>query len=120
MEHLERSHTEYVNATQSKFESREAHWKSEAERLEKLNECDAARIKKLESDRSTVSQFKREMDTIKARNLELEDKIKRQEQYMKNRLLRDRSNVMNVPEGSSKPKHSYATQHSKSTYNNVL
>ena len=114
-------HAEYLTSTQSTIESREAHWKSEVQRLQKVNEFDAQRVKKLESERSTLNSFKREMDTLKARNQELEDKIKRQEQYMKNRLLKDRGNILNIPEGTSKPKHSYhATTHGRGTSNNVL
>jgi hypothetical protein len=82
VEHMESSHGEYVKAAKNTMESREEHWKSEAQRLQKLNENDSARIKKFESDRSNLSHFKRDMDTLKARNQELEDKIKRQEQVI--------------------------------------
>lgn len=119
VENLERSNTENAKSSQDKFESREMHWRNEVERLQKLNEFDSSRIKKLENERSNLSQFKREMDTIKARNLELEDKIKRQEQYMKNRLLKDRGNIMSAPEGSSKPKL-MSSSHSRAIHNNVM
>ena len=115
MEHLENKHAEYVKATQNTMVSREEHWKNEAQRLQKLNENDAARIQKFESDRLNLSHFKRDMDTIKARNQELEGKIKRQEQYMKSRLLRDRGNVLSVPEGSSKPKPTHAVSSASSS-----
>lgn len=102
VEHLEKSHEEFVINSKNTLESREEHWKDEARRLEKLNENDAARIRKYEAERANLSQSKREMDSLRARNKDLEDKIKRQEQYMKNRLLRDRGNLMNIPEASSK------------------
>lgn len=115
IEHLQSSHNKYVQAAENAKASREEHWKNEAQKLQKLNENDAARIKQFEAERSKLSHFKRDMDTLVARNSELEDKIKRQEQYMKTRLLRDRGSSINnranvlsgsgeVPEGCAKPK----------------
>jgi chromosome segregation ATPase len=100
-----KNHEDFIQASKHAIEAREEHWKNEAQRLQKLNENDSARIKKFEADRSSLSQLKRDLDTVKARNQDLEDKIKRQEQFMKTRLLRDRgssSNSLSAPEGSSK------------------
>lgn len=50
----------------------------------------------MERDKSTSER--REHDILKAKYATLEDKIKRQEAYMKSRLLKDRSNTLHVPD----------------------
>ena len=105
---MESSHIEYVQTSQHTLISREEHWQNEFERLENLNKTNAIRMKQFEAEQATQSHNRREKDTLVARNKELEDKIRRQEQFMKTRMLRDRGGGNHLsgggPEGSAKPR----------------
>ncbi len=82
---------------------RDEYWQNEISKIQKLSEMSNIRAQKLEAEKEKYLISRREIDTIRAKNMELEDKIQRQEQYMKNRLLKDRTNTLQMPEGSSKP-----------------
>lgn len=120
MEHAQKNHEQFVKASKHAIDTREEHWKNEAERLEKLNQTDSARIKKYEEERSNLTLFKREMDMLKARNQELENRLQRQEQQLKTRLLRDRGNTLGAPEACSKPTNSLAGRGSRAMQSNQL
>ena len=52
---------------------------------------------RLESEREKFTVHRKEVDVLNLKLKSYEDKIKRQEQYMKSRLLKDRSNMCVVP-----------------------
>jgi hypothetical protein len=81
-----------VAAEASKKET-EVHWQGEVQRVEGLVESANRRIQRLESERDHLTSALKEMNAVQKKNQELEDKIRRQEAYMKSRLLRDRSNL---------------------------
>eukprot|EP00602_Paraphysomonas_sp_CaronLab_P003570 CAMPEP_0185027636 /NCGR_PEP_ID=MMETSP1103-20130426/12889_1 /TAXON_ID=36769 /ORGANISM="Paraphysomonas bandaiensis, Strain Caron Lab Isolate" /LENGTH=410 /DNA_ID=CAMNT_0027561733 /DNA_START=79 /DNA_END=1311 /DNA_ORIENTATION=- len=98
------------------MEDRERYWKAEVNRLEKLAETNATRLQKLEVEREKYLSDKRDFDILKAKYSNLEDKIKRQEAYMKNRLLRDRSNTLHAPDAVLKPSMQNKTQRNSTVY----
>ena len=49
----------------------------------------------LEKEKDMLLLQRNEMDILRVKNCELEEKIKRQDQYMKSRLLKDKSNFGN-------------------------
>lgn len=63
-----------------------ARFKSEAESAIK-------KARKLEAEREVHLLQLKEMDLLRVTSSELEDKIKRQDQYMKSRLLKDKTNM---------------------------
>ena len=73
----------------------------EAMKTERICETLRLKVQSLEAERENHLLHKRDIDALRARNIELEDKIKRQDQYMKNRLLKDRSNTLHGPENLS-------------------
>lgn len=88
------------STAEARLREREEHWKMEAMKMERMNEALRLRVQGLEAERENHLLHKRDIDALRARNLELEDKIKRQDQYMKNRLLKDRSNTLHGPENN--------------------
>lgn len=60
-----------------------------------MNQLESAgrKLRKLEAEKAlTVSNYK-EADALRLKNSDLEEKIKRQDQYMKSRLLKDKTNI---------------------------
>lgn len=53
------------------------------------------KLRVLEKERDLLLLQRNETDLLKVKNGELEEKIKRQDQYMKSRLLKDKSNFGN-------------------------
>ena len=49
-------------------------------------------VRKLEAERDSNLFLQKDFDTLKLKNEELQEKIKRQDQYMKSRLLKDKTN----------------------------
>ena len=68
---------------------------AEAE-LRELQEALAKEREYRQAKQQLVSASAKEMLALQAKNQELEDKIRRQEQYMKSRLLKDRSNMQSA------------------------
>lgn len=50
------------------------------------------KLSKMEAEREVNASYQKDIMTLKMKNADLEEKIKRQDQYMKNRLLKDKSN----------------------------
>jgi hypothetical protein len=59
--------------------------KEEADTLSK-------KVKKLEEERDLTLSYRKDLDIFRLKNTELEEKIKRQDQYLKSRLLKDKTN----------------------------
>jgi DNA repair exonuclease SbcCD ATPase subunit len=78
----------------------QAMWNDETLRMKETIQIYATKLQKLESERSSYVANKREIDTAKAKIVELEDKIRRQDHYMKSRLLKDRTNTLHAPDVS--------------------
>ena len=51
------------------------------------------RLSKMEAERDVNASYQKDIVTLKMKNADLEEKIKRQVQYMKSRLLKDKSNI---------------------------
>lgn len=52
------------------------------------------RLHRIEAERDRYTVHKRETDVLRARVQELEDKIQRQEAYLRSRLLKDKTNTL--------------------------
>lgn len=68
----------------------------EKEEIEKKYEITLRKLNDFEMKNEVKNKIKtnnlKEIDTLKLKNIELEEKIKRQDSYMKNRLLKDKTN----------------------------
>lgn len=72
---------------------RDTEWQNELEKTEQISKSYIMKLQVYEQERERFSTYKRELDTSKVKITELEDKIKRQEQYLKTRILKDKTNV---------------------------
>jgi hypothetical protein len=100
---MTKAYEDYRHESKDDLHRREEYYKDEISKLEKFNEGLNIRVQKLEQEKEKLLISRRDMDQLKAKNMELEDKIHRQDQYMKNRLLKDRTNSLHAPESSAKP-----------------
>ncbi len=82
------------------IQQREEHWSNECRRIQRLSESAQLRVSKLETEKDMTISHRRDADILRAKNVELEEKIKRLEQQTKTRLLKDRTNLMH-PEAIS-------------------
>ena len=73
------------------------------------------KLKRSEIERDKNTSDRREHDILKAKYATLEDKIKRQEAYMKNRLLKDKSNILHVPDALLKTTSTSASNSASSS-----
>lgn len=51
------------------------------------------KLRKLEAEKALTTSNYKEFEALKLKNSDLEEKIRRQDQYMKSRLLKDKSNL---------------------------
>lgn len=72
---------------------RDTEWQNELEKTEQISKSYLMKLQVYEQERERFSTYKRELDTSKVKITELEDKIKRQEQYLKTRILKDKTNA---------------------------
>ena len=79
------------------------------------------KLRGLEKEKDMLLLQKNDMDLLRVKNCELEEKIKRQDQYMKSRLLKDKSNFSNslcAPE-PSEPSHRPPTSRALAVMNDT-
>jgi hypothetical protein len=81
----------------AELKSREDHWLNEHNRIQKLSETAQMRVGRLEGEKETTITSRRELDILRAKNLELEEKNRRYEQQTKTRFLRDKTNTNSLP-----------------------
>ncbi len=108
---------ELIRQHQKTLSDCETHWQSENEKLERHLESTLQKLKRIESDRDRNLSERREHDILKAKYATLEDKIKRQEAYMKSRLLKDKTNTLHVPDALLKSSSSSSSFPSSNTHN---
>lgn len=89
---------ELIRQNHKSLQDREIHWQGEYEKLERVLENTNEKLKRVETERDRTLSDRREHDILKAKYATLEDKIKRQEAYMKSRFLKDKSNTLHVPD----------------------
>jgi hypothetical protein len=89
---------ELIRQNHKSLQDRESHWQGEYEKLERALENTNQKLKRAETERDRTLSDRREHDILKAKYATLEDKIKRQEAYMKSRFLKDKSNTLHVPD----------------------
>lgn len=86
--------TQQAQRHAKEIQTREEHWLNEHKRIQKLSETAQIRVGLLEGEKEINIASRREVDILRARNLELEEKYRRIEQQAKSRFLRDKTNCL--------------------------